>query len=154
MIDPKTLKNYSLFSGLPGEQIEKIIPLMIQETYVPGDSIIEEGTSNDKIYFILEGNVAVIKRDKIIYNLTEGNTFGEMEVLDVMPSAATIKALTDVTVAFITNRSLREIYQNDLKSYSLLIMNIARDLSRRLRVANKMMVDGKIYELYSPALLH
>jgi len=31
-------------------------------------------------------------------------------------------------------------------------MNLARDLSRRLRIANEIMIDGKMYDLYSSTL--
>jgi CRP-like cAMP-binding protein len=153
MVDPKTLMKYSLFGGLLEEQIKHILPLMIQETYLPGDIIIGEGTSNDKVFFILEGRVSIIKGDKRIYDLAEGNTFGEMEVLDIMPSAATIKARNETNLVYIANKSLREIYQNDIKSFTLLLMNLARELSRRIRIANKIMVDGKVFELYSSELL-
>jgi hypothetical protein len=34
----------------------------------------------------------------------------------------------------------------------LLLMNLARDVSRRLRVANEIMVNGKIFDLYSAVL--
>ncbi|MDR2363732.1 MAG: cyclic nucleotide-binding protein, partial [Spirochaetaceae bacterium] len=50
-----------------------------------------------------------------------------------MRSVATIKALTPLRVMSISNKALREIYKIDLKTFSLLIMNLARDLSRRLR---------------------
>ena len=86
--------------------------------------------------------------------MTVGNTFGEMEVLDVMPSAATIEAQTDVSVITISNGSLQEVFQCDAKAYALLLLNLARELSLRLRVANKMMVDGKLYDKYAPKLLH
>jgi CRP-like cAMP-binding protein len=75
-----------------------------------------------------------------------------MEVLDVMPAAATIKAVTSVTVMSISNKAFREIYKKDIKSFSLLLMNLARDLSRRLRVTNEMVVDGKTHNLYSTAI--
>ena len=152
MFEIKTLLKYSLFGGIPEEQIEKFIPLMSKETYKPGDIIIVEGTPNDRILFILEGRVSIIKGDTTIYDLAQGHTFGEMEVLDVMPCAATIKAVTDVTVMSISNVSLREIYKIDIKSFSLLVMNLARDLSRRLRVANEIMVEGKMFDLYSSTL--
>ena len=152
MFNSKTLQKYSLFGGLLEDQIENIIPLMVQENYAPEEIIIAEGSPNDKILFILEGRVSIIRGETVIYDLAEGNTFGEMEVLDIMPSAATIKAVTDVTVLSIANKSLREIYKNDIKSFSLLLMNLARDLSRRLRVANEIMIDGKMYDLYSSTL--
>jgi len=152
MLEPKTLQKYSLFGGLLEDQINKIIPLMVEESYKPGETIITEGTPNDKILFIIKGRVSIIKGKTLIYDLAEGNTFGEMEVLDVMPCAATIKAVTGVTVMTVSNTSLREIYKHDIKAFSLLLMNLARDLSRRLRIANTIMVEGKMYDLYSSNL--
>jgi CRP-like cAMP-binding protein len=122
-----------LFGGLLEDQIDRIRPLMEQESYEPGDDIIVEGTPNDRIRFILEGRVAVLKEKIILSEFGEGDAFGEMEVLDVMPSVATIKALSPTKVMSISNRALREIYKIDAKSFSLMIMNLARDLSRRLR---------------------
>ena len=152
MLDAKALQRYSLFGGLLEDQIDKIIPLLAEETFQPGQTIFVEGVPNDRILFIIKGRVSIIKGSTVIYDLAEGNTFGEMEVLDVMPCAATIRAVTDVTALTISNSSLREIYKSDIKAFSLLLMNLARDLSRRLRVANKIMIDGHMYDLYSSAL--
>ncbi|MDR2742529.1 MAG: cyclic nucleotide-binding domain-containing protein [Treponema sp.] len=133
MIEPSALKHYSLFGGLLEDQIGAIIPLMEQETYQTGDAIITEGAPNDKIRFIIEGNVVATKQGLSLFHFHEGDIFGEMEVLDVMPSVATIKALTPTKVMSISNRDLRQIYKNDIKAYALIIMNLARDVSRRLR---------------------
>jgi CRP-like cAMP-binding protein len=133
MIESSALQHYSLFGGLLKEQIDAIIPLMEQETYQQGDAIITEGAPNDKIRFIIEGSAAVLKQGLTLFYFKEGDTFGEMEVLDVMPSAATIKALAPTTVMSISNRNLRQIYKNDIKAFALIIMNLARDISRRLR---------------------
>jgi CRP-like cAMP-binding protein len=141
MIEPSTLQKYSLFGGLLEDQIERILPLMDQAAYEPGDDIIVEGELNDRIRFILEGRVAVVKGGIVLSEFGPGDFFGEMEVLDVMPSAATIKALSTVQVISISNRSLREVYKLDIKSFSLIIMNLARDLSRRLRRMDERAVD-------------
>jgi CRP-like cAMP-binding protein len=133
MINAVDLHKYSLFGGLTTEQIERIRPLLTYESYAPDEIIIHEDDRNDKIRFILEGKVAVIKKGKVLSELGEGDTFGEMEVLDVMPSAATIKALVSTNVATISNRTLRDIYKMDIHIFSMMIMNLARDLSRRLR---------------------
>jgi CRP-like cAMP-binding protein len=133
MVEPSTLQKYSLFGGLLEEQIQQILPLMELETYGPGENLIVEGAPNDKIRFIISGRVAVVKNDLILSEMGEGETFGEMEVLDVMPSAATIKTLAHTTVLSISNKGLRGIYKEDIHSFSLIIMNLARDLSRRLR---------------------
>jgi CRP-like cAMP-binding protein len=133
MVESSALQKYSLFGGLLEEQIQRLLPLMEYESFESGDDIIVEGTPNDRIRFILEGRVAVIKKGIVLTEFGEGDEFGEMEVLDVMPSAATIKALAATLVMSISNRSLRHIYKDDAKSFALMIMNLARDLSRRLR---------------------
>jgi CRP-like cAMP-binding protein len=141
MVNSRTLQQYSLFGGLLEEQIDRILPLLVQETYGPNIDIIVEGIPNDKIWFITEGSVAIWKWNAFICELPEGSTFGEMEVLDIMPSAATVKSLTNVTAMSISNKSLREIYKIDIAAFSLLIMNLARDLSRRLRAADEKMAE-------------
>jgi len=82
----------------------------------------------------------VIKNNITLSEFGEGNTFGEMEVLDVMPSVATIRALAPTKAISISNKGLREIHKADLRSFSLMIMNLARDLSRRLRYMDEQAV--------------
>jgi len=142
MTKAEKLQKYSLFGGLLSEQIEQILPHVTDESYATGENIIMEGTPNDKIRFILEGRVEVAKQGVILSELGEGDTVGEMEVLDVMPSAATIRALTDTKVISISNKALREIYKTDIHSFSLVVMNLARDLSRRLRKMNEKAAGG------------
>ena len=115
------------------EQIEGIIPFMTEEKFKAEDIIITEGKTNDRIFFIIEGQVSVSKKDMVLINFNEGDVFGEMEVLDVMPAAASIKALTPVRVMTISNKSLRDIYKKDVTTFTLVLMNLARDLVRRLR---------------------
>ncbi|MDR2943382.1 MAG: Crp/Fnr family transcriptional regulator [Treponema sp.] len=133
MVNPEALQKYSLFGGLDAEQVELILPLMSHETFGPGELIITEGKPNDKIYFLIEGTVAVTKNNIILSRFGEGEEFGEIEVLDVMPSVASIKSISNVRLISISNKALRDIYKLDVKIFSLMIMNLARDLSRRLR---------------------
>jgi CRP/FNR family cyclic AMP-dependent transcriptional regulator len=135
MVDPAALQKYSLFGGLLVEQISLIRPLFGQEGYAAGEAIIKEGDANDRIRFVMEGKVSVSRRGVPLTELGEGEFFGEMEVLDVMPSAATCRATAPTLVATISNKALREMYKLDARVFSLIIMNLARDLSRRLRPA-------------------
>ena len=133
MIDSSVLWQYSLFDGLEQDQIDSILPLLEQEEYQSGDEIVVEGARNDRIRFILEGKVSVRKGGVILTELGEGSIFGEMEVLDVHPTDATVKTLTTTRVMSLSVDALGEIYSTDLKTYSFILMNLARDLSRRLR---------------------
>jgi CRP-like cAMP-binding protein len=143
MIEARTLQRYSLFGGLLAEQIDLIRPFMERESFQAGDDIIVEGTPNDRIRFILDGRVEVLKEKIKLYEFGEGDVFGEMEVLDVMPSAATIRVLSPASVMSISNRALREIYRADIKVFAILIMNLARDISRRLRKMDEKAAPSK-----------
>jgi CRP-like cAMP-binding protein len=144
MVRPETLQKYSLFGGLLVEQIEAIIPLMQEEDYGPDELIITEGNLNDKIFFLIKGQVSVIKKNMELTRFSEGEAFGEMEVLDIMPSIASIKTNSPVTVMSITNKALREIYKMDIKIFSLILMNLARDLSRRLRKTDEILASQPV----------
>jgi CRP-like cAMP-binding protein len=148
MIQPQTLQKYTLFNGLTEEQISGILPLMQQEEFGPDETIIAEGKANDKIFFLVEGQVAVIKKEIILARFSEGEAFGEMEVLDIMPAVASIKSLSPVKILSISNKSMRDIYKMDIKAFSLIVMNLARNLSRRLRKMDEMLASASTPAFY------
>jgi len=139
------LGNYSLFDGLEKEQIDSILHLMEHEVFDAGTDIIVEGTLSNKLRVILEGQVAVVKNGIILQEFGEGDVFGEMEVLDVGPVEATIKTITPTSVITLSVDALGDIYESDLNIYSFLLMNLARDLSRRLRRMNSKTVTHSPY---------
>jgi CRP-like cAMP-binding protein len=144
MIEVSALQKYSLFGGLDAGQIERIRPLMELEFYAEGEAIIVEGKPNDRIRFILDGRVAVVKKGILLAECKEGDTVGEMEALDMLPSAATVRAICPVEVTTLSNASLREVYKRDIKAFSLIVMNLARDLARRLHHADEFATGSLI----------
>ncbi len=140
MVNLESLQKYSLFGGLLPEDIERVRCFLAISSFEAGAPIQTEGKPNDSIYFILEGRVEVSKRHSFLVELREGDTFGEMEFLDVMPSAATVKAAVPTRVARISNVSFHDIYKMDVKVFAIMVMNLARDLSRHLRRMDEIMV--------------
>ena len=127
------LSQYSLFNGLEQEQIDSILPLMEHDIFEAGSDIIIEGTYVGKVHFILDGKVAVIKGDIVLMEHGDGAVFGEMEIVDVEPAEATVRAIAPTRVMTLSVDALGDIYETDLKTYSFILMNLARDISRRLR---------------------
>ena len=141
MVNSSVLWQYSLFDGLDQEQIDKVLPLMEHEVFDAGTDIIVEGTHVGKIRFILEGRVAVIKGGIILMEIEEGAVFGEMEVVDIEPAEASVKALATTKVMTLSIDALGDIFETDLKTYSFILMNLARDISRRLRRMDDLAVN-------------
>jgi CRP/FNR family transcriptional regulator, cyclic AMP receptor protein len=144
VIEASAFKNYSFFGGLLPEEIEAICPLMGSSTYEAGVSIMSEGEPNDRIHFILEGEVEILKDGVRLARLGEGDTFGEMEFLDVMPAVATVRTLVRSTVATISNRALHELSKSSMRAFAMVVMNLARDLSRRLRRMDDIVAKNSI----------
>ena len=142
MIDTNALQKYSLFGGVLPEQIERMRPFFEYHRYEAGDTPVIEGAPNDKIFFITSGRVEISKRGIPIAEIGDGETFGEMELIDVMPSIATVTALEPLEVVTISNAALYKISKNEPKAFALMIMNLARDLSRRLRRMDELASQG------------
>ena len=114
---PESLRidiRYYLFSGIiktgffPSEEqgaIRSIIQKCRVSMHCAQEEIITEGELGLEMYFILEGEVKIIKSDKVELNtLTEGNVFGEMALLTPFPTArgASVIAKTNVTLAVLS----------------------------------------------------
>ena len=140
------LKRYSLFGGVTEEAYEQIRPLLRRGHFAKGQVIVAEGRVNDTIYFITDGAVEILKRAECeggtelrrMAMMREGETFGEMEFIDIQPCAATVRALEDTATLMLSNRDLYRVSKMDMKTYALLVMNLAREISRRLRAMDSM----------------
>ncbi|GHV60788.1 hypothetical protein AGMMS49587_03290 [Spirochaetia bacterium] len=143
MVDSSHLSRYSLFGGLLMEQIDGILPLMMHETYAAGQNIITEGEPNDQIRFIISGRAEVLKNALVLAECQTGDIVGEMEVLDMLPSAATVRAISPVEIVSLSNTTLHEIYKGDIKVFAIIVMNLARDLARRLHRADEVATGSK-----------
>jgi CRP-like cAMP-binding protein len=131
------------------EQIDSVFLLMKHDRYEAGQDLIAEGEKNGRVFFIVSGKVAVIKNGRVLMEFKEGDTVGEMEVLDMMPSAATVRALENVEAISLSNSALYEIYKQDTKVFAIMVMNLARDMSRRLRKMDDWVAQESPYHEWS-----
>jgi CRP/FNR family cyclic AMP-dependent transcriptional regulator len=149
-VDFDFLRRCSLFGGLTDAALEQIRTLMLRQRFPAGDVILREGSVNDRIYFIEHGRVEISKAGQAdgtpvtrhIVDMATGDVFGEMELIDIQPCEATVRAAEETVTLSLSNRDLYLVSKVDMKSYALLIMNLARDLSRRLRVTDFLLARG------------
>jgi CRP-like cAMP-binding protein len=98
------------------------------------------------MYVVLRGEVEITKRshrgtDARVAVLGPGDWFGEMSIVDVQPRSASVVALAPSNLLTITTNDLDQLYRQDLKAYAIIVLNLARELSRRLRVADAILAD-------------
>ena len=98
------------------------------------------------MYVVLQGDVEVLKKsksgtDRRVAVLGPCDWFGEMSIIDVQPRSASVLSVSPARLLRVTAKDLDALYRYDVKSYSLIVLNIAREMSRRLRVADGILAD-------------
>ena len=142
-----TLREIGLFGALSDEVLDRLTRTLKTARVQPGDTIFrEDDNSAREMYVVLEGEMEVSKRSRRgremrIAILGPNDCFGEMSLVDMQPRSASVRALAPSRLLTITSEDMDALYRSDLKSYTLIVLNIARDLSRRLRVTDGILAD-------------
>ena len=145
VIDPlEQVRITPLFRGLSEEALGTLTVNLRALDYSIGNIVITEGTLGDTLYIIAEGSVEVIKNldgpnEMILDTLKKGEIFGEMSIIESVPRSASIRALEEPTKVFALHKSdLHRLFKTSPSQFSLLILNISRDLCRRLRKVDEL----------------
>ncbi|MDD5674706.1 MAG: Crp/Fnr family transcriptional regulator, partial [Chitinivibrionales bacterium] len=104
-----------------------------------------EGTPASDIEVIVKGRVVVfLERSGRVLNITEfgqGDCVGEISVIGILNHTASVKALEPTTVLVFAKQLLMDIFHTDPRLFSLVILNIARELARRLHHTNEILLN-------------
>ncbi|MFN8708825.1 MAG: family 2B encapsulin nanocompartment shell protein, partial [Planctomyces sp.] len=108
---PESLRSVPLFSGLPDAIVARMANRFRTEEVTLGSKVISEGEDRSKFFIIAQGQVEVLSKgihgsNLRIALLTEGEFFGETDLVLDRPS--------DVTVRTITPCILLTLSRNDL----------------------------------------
>ncbi|WP_291995989.1 cyclic nucleotide-binding domain-containing protein [Candidatus Accumulibacter sp. ACC012] len=141
MTSIRFLQDQALFGGVDDRAMAVIIPLLRELRFAAGEAIVGEGDDGDSLFIICSGSVEVLKAsaaedghfEKRLAVLKVGDVFGEMELIDMQRRSATVRALEPVSALALSNGDLFTIYETDLPTFTLIVLNLARELSRRLR---------------------
>lgn len=142
----EALREIGLFGALGEEALHVLASTLHVIPIAAGEAVFREGDAARELYVLLQGEVEVLKGSRRgtevrVALLGVGDWFGEMSLLDVQRRSATVRAVAPAELLVFTAKDLDALYRRDLKSYTLLVLNIARGLSRRLRVADGLLAD-------------
>lgn len=156
MPDFNVFRDRPLFVGIDRTIFERFAAIAKYHEYQPRETIIREGEQKNSLMMIEKGWVEVLKagskpdsKDQKIttlggsnkyYDMYQGDILGEMSLIDIEPASATVKTVTEVGIWSMDRMDLISILGEDMETYNMFIMNIARILSRRLRDTDKKLV--------------
>jgi len=98
------------------------------------------------MYIVHAGELAVSKlgnsgRAILTAGLGPGDFFGEMTLIDTQNRSATVVAESPTVLYELTARNLYAYYKADIHAYVMVMLNINRELCRRLRRANNRIAE-------------
>ncbi len=144
------LQDMAIFGGLENASLQFLLDRAQQRVLEAGDCFFHEGEPAGSMFVLDSGHAEVLKEwEGEVHRLREleqGDCFGEVALLDMLPRSATVCALDTCIALEIPRTALYELYQDNLEQFTLIMMNMAREVSRRLRDA-----DMRLFQVHQAA---
>jgi CRP-like cAMP-binding protein len=143
------LRKVKLFHNLEGddERLAKLARIVTWEQCNAGDEVISEGLEGRELYILYQGVVKVQKRtlDRDLYTIIslsdqEDAFFGELALMDKEVRSASVTAETNCEFLVINREDFNRLGEEDPRLGLLVTRAIGKELSKRLRRANKDMI--------------
>jgi len=132
------LQNVPILAGLDEAALTMLWERAVESKAPAGGVIVREGETGNRFFLVAHGTVRVCRGfgqpgEVELAKLAARDFFGEMCILETLPRSATVQAIDETTLFSLTAMTFYHLYQAMPSQYSILLLNIARDLSRRLR---------------------
>lgn len=141
----ESVKHMPALKFFEKKDLNKLLRFSKIREYAPGEQIIAQGSFDNWVYFLLSGDIRIVKDNETIDELRRtGDIFGEMCIIDGQARSASVYALGDVVclatdVSFIDN-----LFAEDKMAFSAVFYQIlAETLAQRLRETSADLVRAK-----------
>jgi CRP/FNR family transcriptional regulator, cyclic AMP receptor protein len=148
------LQQMPVFGAASAETIEFLLAAAPVLALPRGAYFFHEGDPPRGMFVLETGRVTVSKgwqgHRVLLGRLGQGDCFGEMALLDLFPRSASVRADEDCSAIEITGANLFRLYERDMEQFTLIQMNIAREMSRRLRSTDDLLFRARMGEALQP----
>lgn len=129
-------------TGVDEETIHYLSGMAKEEHHAAGSLIVGEGEEGNRMFFLLAGSVQVVKGYGTAHavrlaDLGPGEFFGEMSLVESVLRSASVLAVNEVTACTLKGTDFHRLYRYRPDQYGVVMLNLARDLARRLRALDE-----------------
>jgi CRP/FNR family transcriptional regulator, cyclic AMP receptor protein len=144
----KLLGKCQLFSGIDADALKDLASRAYRQRYTAGEQIFHIGSPGQSLMAVSSGTVRITfpstkGKEIILSDLTNGEVFGEMSLLDGNERSADAVALTNCELMILERRDMVAFLEKN-PHICLKLLNV---LCGRLRRANELMADIAFYDL-------
>lgn len=145
-IDAAFLAGVPVFGGLPERALAQLAAAGSVRPMAAGEEVFAEGEPASSMFVVHDGELEICKRGRngaefCLAVLRAGDCVGEMSLIDIQLRSATARAVGPVSLYVLDQAEIAKLYETDLEVYTLFVLNLAREISRRLRCADQALVD-------------
>jgi CRP/FNR family cyclic AMP-dependent transcriptional regulator len=132
------LSRVPIFEELSRRELAAIERILHEREYVQDEIIFRAGEPGMGMYIVQKGKVAIISEphDQQLYEMENGDFFGEVALLDEGPRSATAIARTSCTVFGFFQPDLFELIHRDPRLGLKIVLRLAKHVGSRLRQAD------------------
>jgi CRP/FNR family cyclic AMP-dependent transcriptional regulator len=139
------LRRMAVFGGLSADTLTMILDQSQLCRTAAGEYFFREHDEANSLYVIQYGSVIVEKdwhgSPVPVAKLGAGDCFGELSLLDLQPRSAAVRAESACETIRISISQLHDLYRQDLEQYTIIMMNLGREVSRRFRVTSQKLFE-------------
>ncbi len=132
-------KRVDLFKGISPEDVARIFARGLTMTMEKGNVIFYKGTTGNQMFVILSGKVSLLDGKKHLADLSAGDMFGEMALINNEPRSATAMAAETSQLFVLSETFFQKLMTKRIAIRMLL--NIIGTMSTRLRTMNKRLLE-------------
>ena len=113
----ESLAQVQIFKNLTLKKLENLVQAIGEESFKNGENVMTQGEEGNKFYILKSGKVDIFVNDKYIRTLNERECFGERALFFHEKRSATIKAVGNVTVFYISSIDFENIIEGNMKEH-------------------------------------
>ena len=143
LVDERPFEAMDVLSGLDTKECDVLRDLLIRRTYAKGEVVFREGDLGRELFLIARGSASVklrlagAGRENRLATFSPGTVFGELALLDPGPRSASVEADQELACYILTEKAFDRLRHEHPELAIKLVTNLGRELSRRLRRANR-----------------
>jgi len=144
------LDKIAIFGGLTNEQLYIVFKILKKVSYEKNEIIFRQADPPSYIYIIRSGKIKLyVEVEDAKLELIEfgvGDCFGESSLIGIEAHTASAIAIEKTDLIVLSGQALLSLYNSDPQIYGLIILNIAREVSRRLHRADNTLLHYILWQ--------
>lgn len=134
------LRAVDLFTGMDSQDLQSLARRVVISRYRAGEMVFNYGEAGSAMYIVAEGHVNIhlpgeASRRVSLADITVGEYFGELSLLDSKPRSASALATTDVVLLELSQEALSRCVEQSPQ----IAMSLLRNMSGRIRETNTLL---------------